>query len=304
MTYLLLLLGLTGLFLGGDWLVRGASGLARVWGLSPMVIGAVIVGFGTSTPELLVSLNAGLGGQPEIALGNVIGSNIANLLLILGVAALIAPVLAPRAALKRDFLWVAAATLLLWPLLLGGLLGRIEGAILAAGLGLYIWQSLRQPSPEAMEEAQPKPLWWLLLLTALGLGAIILGAQFLVDSATVLARQFGVSEAMIGLTIVAVGTSLPELATTVVAALRGEREIALGNVLGSNIFNTLGILGLTAMITPLPVAARFPTLDMTTLALVTGGVIAFVWARQSLGRLAGAVLLAAYAGYIWIGAGL
>ena len=304
MTYLLLLLGLTGLFLGGDWLVRGASGLARVWGLSPMVIGAVIVGFGTSTPELLVSLNAGLGGQPEIALGNVIGSNIANLLLILGVAALIAPVLAPRAALKRDFLWVAAATLLLWPLLLGGLLGRIEGAILAAGLGLYIWQSLRQPSPEAVEEAQPKPLWWLLLLTALGLGAIILGAQFLVDSATVLARQFGVSEAMIGLTIVAVGTSLPELATTVVAALRGEREIALGNVLGSNIFNTLGILGLTAMITPLPVAARFPTLDMTTLALVTGGVIAFVWARQSLGRLAGAVLLAAYAGYIWIGAGL
>lgn len=305
MTYAFVLLGLAGLFLGGDWLVRGASGLARGWGLSPLVIGATVVGFGTSSPELLVSLAAALQGQPGIALGNVVGSNIANLWLILGIAALIAPIAVLRRDVLRDLGWMTGATLLLPLALWSGWVGRIEGLLLVAGLAAYILHALRGPAesaelPEGLSRGQTRNA----ALTLYGLLTIMAGAQLLVQGATDLARTFGVSEAMIGLSIVAVGTSLPELATTVMAALRGQRDIALGNILGSNVFNTLGILGATALISPLPVEARFLSFDVPVLIAVSLITVALLWVRHGIGRIGGVLMLAGYAGYIWWGASL
>lgn len=302
MTYVFLVIGLVGLFVGGEFLVRGAVGIARKFGLSPLVIGLTVVGFGTSMPELLVSIQAALGGTPAIAMGNVVGSNIANILLILGVSAVIAPVGIGFAGLRRDLAVMLAATVALWGMILGGYLGRIEGLILCAGLLTFLWAALRsgqdQKANPKLSTEDPPPLWRSALIAVAGLAVLMVSARLLIDAATEIALAFGVSEAVIGLTIVAIGTSLPELATSVVAALRKQADIAVGNVVGSNIFNILGILGITAAITPVPVDPRFAGVDMALAFAAAAGLTFVSWRWGRLGRPAGAGLLAVYGGYV------
>jgi cation:H+ antiporter len=299
LTYLLFTLGLVLLFVGGEALVRGASSVARHFHLSPLLIGLTIVGFGTSAPELLVSLQAAWNDEPEIALGNVIGSNIANILLILGVSAVIAPLIVPARRLWRDLAFMLGATALFWAMLTTGEITRLFGAVLVLGLLAFLYTAFRfgkvEPEPDQPEENQPKA--WAFTLG--GLVTLVIGARLLVDNAVLIAQDFGVSEAVIGLTVVAVGTSLPELATSVVAALRRQTEIAVGNIIGSNIFNIFSIIGITALILPIPVEDRFWTLDMPVAAAVALGLTLMAVLMNGLPRLAGAVLLAAYGGYLW-----
>ncbi len=301
MTYLLFVLGLAGLFFGGEYLVKGASGVARHFRLSPMVIGLTVVGFGTSAPELLVSLEAALFGKPDIALGNVIGSNIANILLILGVSALIAPLIVPVRKIWRDLGFMLLATAVLWVLLLGDTLSRLEGVLLIVGLIAFLVTAFVTGSAEPEPDAEPlPPQWKAWVYTVAGLVVLVIGARLLVDSSVTIAQQFGISEAVIGLTIVAVGTSLPELATSVIAALRKQTEIAVGNVIGSCVFNIFGILGITAMITPIPVDARFVTLDMPWAAGAAIGLAILATVLGGLPRIAGAALLGVYGVYLFL----
>lgn len=305
LTYLMLAGGLLGLFLGGDWLVRGASQIALRFSISPLVVGLIIVGFGTSTPELLVSLQAAFNGVPAIAIGNVIGSNIANILLILGLAAVIAPPIATFRTMRRDLMWMLGAALFIPVIIYSGYVGRIEGAGLLFGLILYLGVSLEAlrntPSDAPPSDIKLAPA---IGFTLIGLAAVLVGAHYLVESATVIARQLGVSEAMIGLSIVAIGTSLPELATTVAAAIKGQREIALGNIIGSNIFNVLAILGLTGLIIPIPVDPRFLTFDAPVMIGATALTVGLIYTRGTISRIVGVLMIVAYIAYIGIGASL
>ncbi|KQI67340.1 sodium:calcium antiporter [Loktanella sp. 3ANDIMAR09] len=303
MDYILIAAGLIGLFLGGDALVRGSVGIARRMAISPLLIGLTVVGFGTSTPELLVSVQAALGGVPDIALGNVIGSNIANILLIGGLTALVWPIRVSGATLRRDLSVMVLAAAVLLPIFLTGAVGRVSGvALLLALVGYLVWAYLRPGDAVAEDHDEgPSPavlvsLVWVLV----GLVALMFGARFLVDGATAIARGFGVSEAFIGLTIVAVGTSLPELATSVTAALRRQSEIAIGNIIGSNVFNVLGILGVTAIITPIPVATRFASFDLPMMLVASVVLAMLLLTRPVIGRGVGCCLLIAYAGYVWL----
>ncbi|MBR2574454.1 MAG: calcium/sodium antiporter [Loktanella sp.] len=304
LTYLILTGGLLALFLGGDWLVKGASGLALRFGVAPMIVGAVVVGFGTSTPELLVSLQAALGGQPGIAIGNVVGSNIANILLVLGMAAIIGPLVLTFAEFRKDLLWMAGAVLILPYAFWSGEVSLVEGLVLMGALAVYLVISLKGSRGEVEDIDAPANLWASIGLTLLGLAAVVIGAHYLVQSASIIARDFGISEAMIGLSIVAVGTSLPELATTVMATIRGERDIALGNIVGSNIFNILAILGITAVVTPIPVDARFLSVDTPVVIGVTLALLALVYCVGRMNRLVGGGMLVAYVAYIALTAGL
>ena len=303
MLYLAFVAGLLALFFGGDWLVKGAVGIARRYRVPPLVIGLTIVGFGTSAPELLVSVEAALGGTPDIAIGNVVGSNVANILLILGAAAVIFPVSAPFRPMRRDLAVMIGATLLLWAVLAGGIIGRGIGLAMLAGLAVYLWVSFRAGQGAAeLDDELPAPLWRAALEAIGGLVTLVVGARLLVWSASEIALSYGISEAVIGLTVVALGTSLPELATSVVAALKRQSDIALGNVVGSNIFNILAILGVTALIVPIPVDARFAGLDIAIALAAALFLVAVSLAAGRISRPAGAAMLAAYAGYtLWIG---
>ncbi|MGB5838337.1 MAG: sodium:calcium antiporter [Albidovulum sp.] len=301
MTYFLFFLGLVALFVGGEFLVRGAVGVARRFHVPPLIIGLTVVGFGTSTPELLVSVQAALGGVPALALGNIIGSNIANILLILGATALIMPVPLPLKGMERDFATVIGATLLLWAMLAGGTVSRLEGGILVVGLIAYLTMSLRGAAGSAIPEHGESfsvPLWNSLGYALAGLIILMVGAHLLVENASVIARSFGVSEAVIGLSIVAIGTSLPELATSVMAAFRGHPEIGVGNILGSCIFNILGILGITALVTPIPVDPRFAGLDMGLALASALAMLAFSALPGRIGRIGAVALLVTYGGYM------
>lgn len=300
---LFLLVGLVGLFLGGDMLVRGSVRVAQAMGLSPLVIGLTLVGFGTSAPELVTSLQAALTGSPGIAVGNVVGSNIGNILLILGLAALLRPIAVSRASLKRDGGVMVAASLICVGILAVGAMGRVTGLILVGLLALYLaWVFLLErgtQSPESGAERQPFP-WTALALTLAGLVITILGARFAVSGAVGLAESLGVSETVIGLTIIAIGTSTPELVTSIIAVRRGEGDIAFGNIIGSNIFNILGILGVTAVIAPLDVPAQIARFDgwvMLASALV---LVFFAFTGLRIGRREGATLLVGYALYLGV----
>jgi cation:H+ antiporter len=300
----LLLAGLVLLFFGGEFLVRGAVSLANRLGLSPLVIGLTVVGFGTSAPELLVSVDAALRGSPDIAVGNVVGSNIANVLLILGLSALVWPIAAGQAGLRRDMGVMVAATVLLLGLAQTGVITRLSGMAMVVLLAIYLFIVTRAGRKEEFdgEETATRMAGWKEAAAIIGgLAALMLGADLLVGAATNIARSFGVSEAVIGLTIVAVGTSLPELATSLVAALRRHSDVAIGNVVGSNIFNILGILGVASIVTPLPVAQRIAEFDVPLalgVALLLAGIAI---ALRSIGRIAGGAFLAAYLLYvIWL----
>ncbi|MWD27721.1 calcium/sodium antiporter [Aquicoccus sp. SCR17] len=309
-TTLLLLGGFVLLILGGEFLVRGAARSATILGLSPLLIGLTLVGFGTSTPELFTSVQAALRGSPGIAVGNVVGSNICNILLILGVAALIRPVAAAASSFRRDGAVVALVTLACLGVLLSGQIGRWTGAACVALLLGYIVMAYRSDrrSPAATEpvaEAQgTMSLGAALLIAAGGLALVVVGAHLLVTGAMALASGLGVSDTLIGLTIVAVGTSLPELITSVMAAIRRQDEIAFGNVLGSNIYNILGILGVTALVEPIAVPPEIMQVDGWVMLAATAALILFAITGQRINRAEGGVLLTGYAAYLaWLVAG-
>jgi cation:H+ antiporter len=295
-------LGIAGLFLGGNWLVRGAVAIAFAFRIPAFIVGAVIVGFGTSTPELLVSVQAALAGAPGVAIGNVVGSNTANILLILGVTALFGTIAAPWAAVRPDMLWMLGAALVTIPALMGGIVTRLDGALLFAALLVYLFMALRRGGGEGEDLDLPvqDPTWRAALFVVVGLVFLMVGARLLVDSATTFARAFGISEAVIGLTIVAVGTSLPELAASIASAIKGQRDMAIGNIVGSNIFNILAILGLTAIIAPIPAEARFLQIDIPVMIATTLALLALSFFRNAVSRLAGVGLLAGYGAYLWL----
>ncbi len=297
--------GLVGLFFGGEALVRGAVGVARRLAIPPLLIGLTVVGFGTSTPELLVSVDAALRGVPDIAVGNIVGSNIGNILLIVGLSALVWPIRVMGGTLVRDTAVMMTAALALVPVFWLGQIGRLPGAMLVAGLMAYLIWAYRaaRNDPETDDPSPLMPLWQSVLWVAVGLGALMLGARFLVDGAVNIARGYGLSEAFIGLTIVAVGTSLPELATSLIAAIKRQSEIAIGNIVGSNIFNIFGILGVTALVSPIPVAPRFLTFDLPVMIAASLALTGLLLLRPQIGRLVGVGLLVAYVVYVWAAQG-
>ena len=261
MTLALLVGGAALLVVGAELLVRGASRIARMLGITPLIIGLTVVAFGTSAPELAVSMNAAFRGQADITVGNVVGSNIFNILMVLGLAATVAPLTVAQQLVRVDVPLMIAASFLVLLLVLDGEVDQVDGFLLFSGLIAYLWLLLRQGKKESAAvkeeyerqietgEAKQSGALMNLLLVAAGLGMLVLGANWLVDAAGVIAAALGVSSLVIGLTIVAGGTSLPEVATSVIASIRGERDIAVGNAIGSNMFNLLGVLGITALIT-------------------------------------------------------
>ena len=304
-----LAIGSAALYYGAEWLVGGGSKTAKKLGISPLIIGLTLVAYGTSAPELVVSVDSALAGQGGISIGNVVGSNICNIALILGLCAVITPLTVNRAMLKSDVpvmaLTAIAFCLIYW---WQDGIGRLGGAILFAGFVLYNAKVIIgakkeaalnhsvETAPEEDGDKAEKPLYLYLLLAALGLVVLVLGSKAFLKGAVEIAKLTGLSETVIGLTIVAVGTSLPELATSVVAAIKGERDIAIGNVVGSNIFNILLIMGVAPLITPLT-GANIQPMDLIALLATTFLLIPFMITGFRLNRVEGAVLLAMYGAY-------
>ena len=310
---LLLLSGITLLLLGGHYLVRHAVELAARLNLPPLVIGLTIVAFGTSAPELVISVGAVLTGHDDIVIGNIIGSNIANLLLVLAVSALIFPVRVVRRTVGREGAILTGATALFGWLCWNGQVSPVEGGVLLASLGVYMAFAFLAPPKAASGQAEVEvtamtgaandrglrgSLIFNMLAISLSLAALAGGSQLFVDGAVQLSLLLGVSEAVIGLTVVAVGTAAPEIVTAAVAAWNRHTDVAIGNVIGSSIFNLLGIAGVTALVSPIAVGAQFIETDIGILLAATAGVILLALALGRLGRRAGLLLLAAYAAYI------
>lgn len=302
--------GLVLLALGGELLVRGAVGMATRLGISPLLAGLTIVGFGTSTPELATSVQAALAGSPGIAVGNVVGSNIANILFILGLSAMILPLSVNPASFMRDSIALGGSAVLCTGAILSGVIGPVIGIAFIAALAGYVWWAYRSesaaPCPEgerheheATDVAIPANTGPVVLggMIVAGLAAAIFGAGWLVDGAVVLASAAGVSESVIGLTVVAVGTSLPELIACIVAVFRKHEDVALGNVVGSNIYNILGILGITAVIQPIAVPAEIAAFDIWVMLGVTALLMVQLRSGWRLSRLEGALLVTLYIGY-------
>lgn len=308
---LILLAGLALILFGANWLVDGSSSIAKRFGISEFVIGLTIVGIGTSTPEMVVSFLSSFQGKADMAIGNIVGSNIFNTLMILGVTALIAPMAITKSNLKRDIPLNIIVTVIL--ILLGmnftlfGIgqdqLSRLDGVILLAIFAWYLWTSFKSDTGGSEEEGESikeyKTGMSVLLIVA-GLAALIFGGRLFVNAATELAKMFGVSDKFIAITVMAAGTSMPELATCVVAALKGRSQLALGNVLGSNIANILLILGGAALINPLSFSGMTPV-DLGTVLLCTLFILAsaYLFKKKQLDRFEGIVLLLMEAGYMW-----
>ena len=298
--------GLVALVFAGDKLVQGAVALAERLRISPLVIGLTIVAFGTSAPELFISLQSAYAGQPGIAIGNVVGSNVANILLVLGLPALIAPLRCYEPGVQYSNYAMVAATAAFMLFMTDGALGRLDGLILFGGLlGFIAFQFFaarrgRIPAPAVDGEDRTGMMspGAIGLALAIGLVGLPIGAQLTITGATGLAERFGVSDAVIGLTVVAIGTSLPELITTVMAAIRRTNEVAIGNVIGSNVFNILSIIGITAMAVPMAVPAQIVATDMWVMAAVTLLLAVLTQFRVTLSKLAAGAMLVAYAGYL------
>lgn len=304
----ILALGVAILGVGADIFVRGSSAIAERFGISPFVIGLVIVGFGTSTPELAVNLSAALKGSTDIAVGNVVGSNIANVALILGCAALVTPLVVHLRMVRLELPIMIAISVGLWALATGGSISRVEGGIMVAAFVAFLLLLLRTSKQESgevqaeyAEEARHVRSPWLTGAFLVGGLAMLMGGGWLcVDASVGLARGLGLSELVIGLTIVAVGTSLPELASSVAAAWRGHTDIAIGNVIGSNIYNVLCVLGITAMIAPLPsTGATLMWLDLPVMVGFAIVLVPMMMIARRISRVAGVLLLVAYAAYLW-----
>ncbi|MDF1601610.1 calcium/sodium antiporter [Mesorhizobium sp. YIM 152430] len=316
-TWLPLIAGLILLVIGGELLVRGAVKVASNLGVSPLVIGLTLVGFGTSSPELVTSVQAALSGSPGIAFGNIVGSNMANLLLILGVSALITPIAIASGALRRDGAVMVAATIVFVILALVMPLGRAVGLAFVAALAVYIYTAFRQESsgsadhgaahgksaaaqgvdPGFSSTAGGSTLMGLVTAIA-GLAIVVGGGYLLVNGAVAIARSYGISETVIGLTIVAVGTSMPELVTSLVAAFRKQADVAFGNIIGSNIYNILGIGGVTVLIAPSEVPAEIANFDNYIMIGASLLVLVLAYTGRRIARWEGALLLAGYIAYI------
>ena len=334
MNLLFVILGVALLYYGGELLVNNAVRLAERLNISSVVIGLTVVAFGTSAPELAATLAATLQGLPELALGNVVGSNIANVGLILGLTALLYPLESTPKFVRREVPIMLGVSALLVPVLWNGVVGRLEGALLLVVLGVYLFYLFKAdnvaqvtapvtstpvtsapvtstpvtstpdtsvpdvPTPATVAAEAETPLWRSLLFLTLGVGLLVLGARLLVVGAAALARAFGVPEAVIGLSLVAFGTSLPELASSAVAALRKETDIILGNIVGSNIFNVLAVLGVTALVTPVREPFVHAAPNLSVMLAFSAAVFLMMFRGSRLGRLGGGALLFAYVGYV------
>jgi cation:H+ antiporter len=307
-TLLLFVLGGVLLIGGAELLVRGASRLAIAAGISPLVVGLTVVAFGTSSPELAVTVSSAFAGQSDVALGNVVGSNIFNVLFILGISALITPLLVAQQLVRLDVPLMIGASVLALLLALDGRIGRVDGIILFAGIVAYTWfligQSRRETATvqreydEAFGGAERKRSSTLVNIVFIlaGLGLLVLGSQWLVEAAGTAATALGVSELVIGLTVVAAGTSLPEVATSILAAIRGERDIAVGNVVGSNLFNLLAVLGLGSIVSPagIPVAPGALAFDLPVMIAVAVAALPIFFTGYLIARWEGVVFLGYY----------
>jgi len=303
--YILLLLGFVILLTGGKILVEGASAVATKAGLSPSLIGMTIVAFGTSAPELLVSVTAALKGTNDIAIGNVVGSNISNITLVLGTTAIIYPIVLKSLTLKWDFTFTLSATVLFYLLALNQIISILDGVILFSLLIIINWilfkkvdHSLEEFTEEEAEKVKKEPVLKAILLIVGGIVGLYYGAELLVNNAIVLAKQYGISERIIGVTIIAVGTSLPELATSVLAAIKKETDIALGNILGSNLQNILSIIGVTAIIKPIEVSELFLNSDFLWMIGFTLLLFPLMRSGYRINRAEGVLLVASYTTYL------
>ena len=307
---LMFVLGLVVLVVGADVMVRGASRLAVSFGVSPLVVGLTVVAFGTSAPEMAVSVGSALAGSPDLAIGNVVGSNIANVLLILGISALITPLLVDEQIIRQEIPIMIGASALLVVMALDGNIGLLESIVLFALVIAYtvflVIQSRRASKAvqDEFETGIPTSTWdshWAVQigLIAAGLAMLVVGADWLVDAAVAFARAFGVSDLVIGLTVVAVGTSMPEIATSIVAAMRGQRDIAVGNVVGSNVFNILAVLGAAGIASGagLPVSEAARNFDLWVMLAVAFACLPIMITGREIARWEGGVFLAYYAAY-------
>lgn len=297
---ILLVIGFTMLVKGADWFVEGASGLAEKFGIPQIVIGLTIVAMGTSMPEAAVSIAAALKGSAEITIGNVVGSNIMNILVILGLTAMVAKVAVGESTIKYEIPFVILVTFVL--MILGNTGGEIalaEGVslwIFFLGYFYYLWKLAMDNKPEEEEVPEDKPIWKVLLGIIIGVVLIVWGSDISVEAASNMARTFGLSERLIGLTIVAFGTSLPELVTSVAAAKKGKADIAIGNIVGSNIFNILFVVGTTALVTPVTFAPNF-MIDSVVSIVAAGFLWLFVFKKKHLDKKNGVIFLVGYGVY-------
>lgn len=311
MVWVLAALGLVILLLAGDALVRGAVNLSLRLGVPALIVSLTIVAFGTSAPELLISIKAVLDQAPGIALGNVVGSNTANILLVLGVPAMLAHMHTSECDSRKTYIFMLAASLLFIALAFLGVFTLLSGLVLLVALAAVLWDQLgealshRRNGAEAeaeldgLEEADPDMPWWRIgVYLGLGLIGLPMGANLLVENASIIARTYGVSDTVIGLTLVALGTSLPELATTVMAALRRQADVALGNVIGSNMFNLLAIIGVATLFGPIPVDPEFLRFDLWVMLGASLLLVPFVFFRLDLNWRWGTALTALYVAYV------
>lgn len=314
MVWFMAALGLVILLFAGDALVKGAVNLALRAGIPALIVSLTIVAFGTSAPELLISVQAAMAGVPGIAMGNVVGSNTANILLVLGIPALITVMHTSEHDTRRSFVVMIAASVLFIALAFRGVFDWIGALVLLAALVLALGDMFRQARAhraaaaaeaaeidelEDIEGADPDMPWWkIVVFLVLGLIGLPLGADILVDSATVIAQTFGISETVIGLTLVAIGTSMPELATTVMAAIRRQADVALGNVIGSNLFNLLAIIGVAGLVAPIPVDPDLLRFDLWVMLAASVMLVPFVFLRQNIGRVWGVILTLLYVAYL------
>jgi cation:H+ antiporter len=306
------LAGIVLLYFGAEWLVRGASRLARSFGMSALVVGLTVVAIGTSAPELVVSLLAVLRGQTDMTVGNVVGSNISNIALILGASAIIYPIAIQGRLLSRGIPLMILATILLWLLVRDGSLGRTGGLLLVlalVGYFVYLLRSSDDELPEVKDEfdrhqrarnccPREESRLWNVGVATTGLVLLAVGAHLLVGAATVFARQIGLSDLVVGLTVVAIGTSLPELATSLLAAFRKEADIAVGNAVGSNVLNILGVLGPTALLQPLAIAPSLMRFELPIMIGVSVLLLPLAWTRLRLEPWEGVLLILGYVAFV------
>ena len=308
---LLVIAGLTALFFGAEWLVKGASDIAIKMGISPLVVGLTVVAFGTSMPELLVCLQANADNQPDVALGNIIGSNICNIALILGIAAVMKPIVIHRQIIRKEMPILIGVTLAFIAMLYNGSISRVEGGLLVAAVLTYVVTSIVQSrkekdqdnygefSPEEIAEVKKsgaKKMAISVGLIAIGLVVLKFGSEWLVDGGEFVAIQMGIDEAIIALFLFAFGTSLPELATSIIAIRKGEGDIITGNAIGSCIFNVLAVIGITALVKPIA-QGEIELLDKMVMLGATVGIFLFMGSRMRLSRVEGVILLVGYATY-------
>lgn len=310
MTWVALVAGFIYLLLGGDLLVRGAVALARRLNVPPVVVAATVVGFGTSLPELVVSVQASVDGFPNLILGNVVGSNIANVLLVGGASAMVYPLVYDQPAIRRNVVIMAGSLVAFAIMAAVGALGRPSGILLLSAFAVIMLGTARSTLeakagkdtsiPFDWVLGSPSRMWMILLFLLLGVIALPLGSTLLVDSAVQIAARFSVPETVIGLTVLAIGTSLPELTTTILAAIERRSDVAIGTIVGSNIFNILAIMGVTATISadPIPVSDRFLFLDVPVMIVTSAFLGVFAWRVRPIGRGIGALMLVAYGIYL------